>query len=251
MIAKEAVEQPTTTEIWELQLLDLSLKSSQPELDHICQLAEWNAELMGREKIHDPLLLLLKKFFTGDWRKKIGDKDEATELVTEMNAALEKVPLQDILKIIKEISEERIGLENKIIELRDEIERLTQTETGKTDKQKNSTVNQLILELQDSVKKMENSTKKVELTTDDKIEIAQELADFIYMLAKLKNANQEKFPQQQQIEELLAACGGFSFEETLTFCYYKYGSRLARDRVEFGTGKDKKREKEIFAELIK
>lgn len=250
MIEMEEPRESTSSDIWELNLLDLSLKSSQPNLDHICQLAEWNAELMGRENLHDPLILLLKKFFTGDWRKKIDDQDESGELVAEIDAALERVPLQDVLTIIKEIGAERADLEEKIIELKDEIDRLTSATTLNHNQSYKSHVNQLIVELQQSVKRMEHSAQRVELTTDDKIDIAQELADFVYMLAKLKNANPEKFPQQQQIDELLEACGGFSFAEAVEFCFYKIGSRLARDRVEFGTGKDKAREKLIFSELI-
>jgi len=249
MIENEDYKESPASELWELNILNLSTKSSKPTLDHVCQLAEWNAELMGREKLHDPLILLLKKFFTGDWRKKIGDQDEAGELVAEMNSALEKVPLQDVLKIIKELGEGRADLEKKILELKDEIDRLTTNENTDSQKEK-SQVNKLIFELQESVQKMEKSSQKAELTTDDKIDIAQELADFVYMLAKLKNANPEKFPQQQQIDELLEACGGFSFTEAVEFCFYKIGSRLARDRVNFGSGKDKTREKKIFSELI-
>lgn len=240
-----------TESIWELTLLDGTLKQTEPNLDHICTLAEWNAELMGRQNKHDPLLLLLKKFFTGDWRKKVGDKDEATELVLGMGTAIEKVPLQRVLRIIQELAQEHTNLAEKITKLREEIEKLTATPPTAESHIGVSSVNQLIDGLQASVEKMELAAKKAELGEDDKAEIAQELADFVYMLAKLKNAQPTKFPPANLLEELLAACGGFSLADAIKFCYYKYGSRLARDRVEFGKGKDKDREKIITVELIR
>lgn len=243
--------EPDNQKIWELTLLDGTLKGSEPQLDHICTLAEWNAELMGRQQKHDPLLLLLKKFFTGDWRKKIGDKDEATELKNGMDGALEKVPLQRILKIIQELSYEQTNLAEKLTRLREEIEKLSHEDSVDQSHDQSASINQLIEDLQKSLDKMNSTTKNAELGDEDKAEIAQELADFVYMLAKLKNAKEDKFPHEEQLNELLDACGGFSLNDAIKFCYYKYGSRLARDRVEFGKGKNKDIEKEIILELIR
>ena len=206
--------------------LEDALESRDPDLDDICIIAAEIAESRGRDTIYDPLLLLLKKFFTGDWRKKIGDQDEAAELLEEITKVETRFPIQDVLAIIKELSDGVPNIEKKIHALRDEISRLSHLDSAETIDAKKSAMNQLLADLEVYFKKISDASETVTLEIEYKIEIAQEVADLVYMLAKLKNVEPDKLPDQGKLDELFAACGGFTYKDALRFCYFKYGSRL-------------------------
>lgn len=213
----------------------------EPELDDICLIAKEIAGTRGREVLQDPLLLLLKKFFTGDWRKKIGDQGEADELPDELTVAEQRYSIQDLLAIIRVFSEGAEHVDEKIVLLREEIARLSHLDDEETLAVKRASLNQLTDGLSQEVGRQREAVDSATLEMQYQFEIAQEVADFVYTIAKLKNVHPDAVPSQSKIDELLEACGGFTYQSALRFCYFKYGSRLL-------TGKAKDKEQFILSE---
>lgn len=236
----DTVRDRTKAEV--LDILIGILNGSEPQLQHIQWIAERVATTRGRD-IHDPLLLLLKKFFTGDWRKKIGDQNEAAELLEELSVAIEKNPFQKLLKIILEIAEEIPNLEDKIKKVRKEVAEISHNDTEDKLDERKASINQLLDDLQVAVAREKELTDQIKIDSDIVVEIFQEISDFIYTLAKLVNVEPDKKPSQEKINALLNSCGGISYADAVKICFYKYGSRLL-------TGKNKELEKSILTDLL-